>query len=520
MAVVVGDVNGDSKRGRARERGCCLEEASAAGSCTELGWALMAGGFGPWRTAKDWWAAGERLWTWADSGGLAGARAGGFAGRRRRVEEQRGLQIWGVAAIFGLGGRRLKVAIFREAVYIVLGIPLKNNTDPIAGKEHEGNNRDVEKQGQSSPYNNSVEDETDSEEVLHTKSNRKLATYLSNRVKDLEELKNNHAQNLKLVAYLAKDPTYWDFMNYKGMYNRKNDKVSELEDDEDELYFGDMNEEVVDDESDDYLNRRDLSTFSPENKKEEMGQQEFLKQMMKNIMVEFGKHITDKKAKGPTRWRESPLLVGAKMGLYDFVEQILKVCPESAQYKDIEGKNVLQVAIKHGHEKTVKIIIGMTTRSNPMLPSSLLSAQDKDNNTILHYAAETTIGDEGPPMQMFYEIKWFERVEKIVPKDILYSRNSQEKTGQELFTEKHKDMLKSGRQQLMELGKTYAGLMVAAVFALGFSILGEDDNPDGEFINLVALKGTRLSTSSSDQIFTSNDVLYIGCGCSTGVVRM
>ncbi|KAJ0969506.1 hypothetical protein J5N97_022383 [Dioscorea zingiberensis] len=429
------------------------------------------------------------------------------------------------------------------------GIPLKNSTAINVGKEHEGN-RDVEKQGQSSPYNDWVKDEIDSDEVLQekpwTKTSRKFPAYrkvfrylrikivnvtdlwmrpllinilkkLSNRVKELEELKIKHAQNLKLVAYMARKPDYWDFV-VKGMFRKKTEMDFGSEGFENDNSI----EEDVDDESDDDFNGYALSPFTrEETRKEEMGQQEFLKKLS-HIMVEFGKHVTDKKVKGPTRWYESPLIVGAQMGFYDFVEQILKACPESAQYKDLEGKNVLQVAITHGHEKIVKIIINMITRSNPMLPSSLLSDQDnKAKNTILHYAAETTIDDEGPPMQMFYELKWFERVEKLVPKDMLYSINMGGRTGQELFKEKHIDMVKSGKQQLMELGKTCASLMAAVVFASSFSIPGEkDNNHNPVFIHRAAFKGTRLPTISSNQIFTGNRVLFIGFVGSSGSVHM
>lgn len=94
----------------------------------------------------------------------------------------------------------------------------------------------------------------------------------------------------------------------------------------------------------------------------------------------------------------------------------MKVYPQSAQFKDLEGKNVLQVAIKHGQVKIVKIIAEMIKGPNPMLPSWLLSdvtddemnKDDEMNNTILHYAAVTTIKDEGFALQMQREIIWFE----------------------------------------------------------------------------------------------------------------
>ena len=98
----------------------------------------------------------------------------------------------------------------------------------------------------------------------------------------------------------------------------------------------------------------------------------------------------------------------------------------------MEGRNVLQVAIKHGHVKIVKIIAEMIKGPNPVLPSWLLSdvkddemtelpswllsaVKDDDmnednekNNTILHFAAGTTRKGEGSALEMQREIKWFE----------------------------------------------------------------------------------------------------------------
>ncbi|KAJ0969840.1 hypothetical protein J5N97_022717 [Dioscorea zingiberensis] len=244
------------------------------------------------------------------------------------------------------------------------GIPLIKKSSVIVGKAREGNIRDVERQG------NYWKDETDYEDALEeslTKSSKTLPTYskvfllnvaVSNSVKKLEEQKNNHAQNLKLVAYLARYQKYWSFM-VSGM-NPENEMGYALMGDSD-LDYGNNNEEVDNDDDD-----HEIETSK-----------EFQKKMVNDIMVGIKKYMGDKKANGPTRWYDSPLIVGAKEGLYDFVAQILKVYPESAQYKDLEGKNVLQVAIKHRHEKIVNIIIDMATRKSPVLPSSLLSVEDK-----------------------------------------------------------------------------------------------------------------------------------------------
>ncbi|URD91357.1 ANK [Musa troglodytarum] len=109
------------------------------------------------------------------------------------------------------------------------------------------------------------------------------------------------------------------------------------------------------------------------------------------------------------RWNEPPLILGAQMGLHDFVGKILQVCPQSATYLDTKGRNVLRVAIESGNRETVETIRGMTQGDNPILPSWLLSSIDsKTRNTILHFASEK-VGDAGDDaVQMQDEIRWFE----------------------------------------------------------------------------------------------------------------
>ncbi|CAL9076195.1 unnamed protein product [Musa textilis] len=180
------------------------------------------------------------------------------------------------------------------------------------------------------------------------------------------------------------------------------------------------------------------------------------------------------------RWNESPLITGAKMGLHDFVRKILQVCPQSATYLDTDGTSVLQAAIKYGRKEIVETIVKMTQGDLPVLPAWLLSSIDVESrNTILHFASETTPYAQADAVQLQDDLKWFERVAKIVPRELANSRNREDKTAQELFAEKHQAMFKNCRNQLIEMGKTCSGLLAAVVFASSFSIPGEKDPKTG-----------------------------------------
>ncbi|KAG0474849.1 hypothetical protein HPP92_014535 [Vanilla planifolia] len=281
---------------------------------------------------------------------------------------------------------------------------------------------------------------------------------------------------MELIECLAGDPTYWEFIGRgkTGELGQRPSFLDEVPDVDDQPRFDSdkLPTEIPDTEDNDdkhqYRNQtngymqHDRNTTKSGNKAADVGLQ---------------------------RWNDSPLITGAKLGLYEFVEKILEVYPQSVNLLDAEGKNILQVAIQLGQEKILDTLAWRIAGKNPVLPSRLLYARDEENNTILHYAAEETVKeDEATALQMQHEMQWFEKVQKLVPKDLQYSRNAQEMTAQERFTDKHEKMAKSGKGQLIELGKTCAGLVAAFVFASSFSIPGSSGGETGIF-HKVAFKG-------------------------------
>ncbi|THU45522.1 hypothetical protein C4D60_Mb02t18800 [Musa balbisiana] len=180
------------------------------------------------------------------------------------------------------------------------------------------------------------------------------------------------------------------------------------------------------------------------------------------------------------RWNEPPLILGAQMGIPEFVSTILRVCPQAATYLDTGGRSVLQVALKHGNREIVRTIREMTRGKNPILPSWLLSRVDKrTGRTILHFASANAPKHNQDALQMQDELRWFETVRDMVPKELVYSRNAQEMTAEEMFTESHQALLKSCKVQLMETGRMCSGLVAAVVFASSFSIPGDKDPATG-----------------------------------------
>ncbi|CAL9081258.1 unnamed protein product [Musa textilis] len=257
-------------------------------------------------------------------------------------------------------------------------------------------------------------------------SSESILYNLSRRTRQLEEIKITHRKALELIEYLVRDPTYMEFY---VLGRKQGDGGASA------ASFRERGERQ------DQLNAPAAST---------------------------------------RRWNEPPLILGAQMGIPEFVSTILQVCPEAATYLDTRGRSVLQVAIEHGNREIVRTIREMSRGKNPVLPSWLLSRVDKGTGrTILHLASANAPEHNQDAIQMQDQLRWFETVRDMVPKELVYSRNAQEMTAEEIFTESHQALLKSCKVQLMETGRMCSGLVAAVVFASSFSIPGDKDPATG-----------------------------------------
>ncbi|RZS01040.1 hypothetical protein BHM03_00030855 [Ensete ventricosum] len=123
--------------------------------------------------------------------------------------------------------------------------------------------------------------------------------------------------------------------------------------------------------------------------------------------------------------------------------------PTERGYASAMQGSVLRAAIKYGSKDIAETIVKMIRGDHPVLTSWLFVQHRRG------------------------------MVAKIVPKELTNNRNREEKTAQELFTEKHQKMFNNCRSQLIEMGKTCSGLLAAVVFASSFSIPGEKDPKTG-----------------------------------------
>ncbi|RZC76642.1 hypothetical protein C5167_000785 [Papaver somniferum] len=174
------------------------------------------------------------------------------------------------------------------------------------------------------------------------------------------------------------------------------------------------------------------------------------------------------------KWMETPLTLAATMGLSELVKSIVLKHPASATYRGNEGKNLLHVAAESRQEKILEIL-ELVKVQDPRVPYRLEMSKDDNSNTILHLAALAN-NQPSSPLQMEKEFQWFERVRRILPKDLVNHRNKDGKTAKEVFTESHEKMVEDAKNQLRGTATSCCSALVSAVtFAAGFSIANDKD---------------------------------------------
>ncbi|KAG6498986.1 hypothetical protein ZIOFF_038742 [Zingiber officinale] len=385
------------------------------------------------------------------------------------------------------------------------------NWIPLPKDTRKGRVEDFEDEDLEDENSEKAEDEEKGIKAFRSKFPSECKTFLdlveltiimpvSPRVRRLNRLKETHRDAIKLIECIAKDPAYFDFCSKggrsenqapasstgfyftspHGIPGRQNWSNSEQRN----LLYAFVDKLLI---LDDATGGSDAPA---------------IKGLLRsaNRALESMSSVRD--------WSEPPLIMGAEMGLHEFVEKILQVCPQSATYLDSRGRNVLQVAIECGNREIVETIRRMTAGDNPVLPSWLLS-HTESRRTILHFASERIPPDTDDAVQLQDELLFFETVKEMVPKELVYSRNKEEKTAQEVFSESHKEMLHSCKNQLTEMGKTCAGLVAAVVFASSFSIPGEKDDKTGNpvYMNRLPFK-----------IFSHTYVIGLSCAATSLVL--
>ncbi|URD88708.1 ANK [Musa troglodytarum] len=214
---------------------------------------------------------------------------------------------------------------------------------------------------------------------------------LSPRVRRLERKKKNHAETMHLIEYLAQ-AGYFEFF----VRGKDPTQVTTIASEALDGQFGTLGPpETLPETVQGHAQEMDTEEPAPVKELIQRMSDKLYKLVSEEPETPVSTAIKEaaqsvekvSKALSPSSeesWNEPPLILGAQMGLHEFVGKILQVCPQLATYRDTKGRNVLQVAVMYRREEIVKIIMGMRT----ILPSWLFSDVDPEGNTILHLASD------------------------------------------------------------------------------------------------------------------------------------
>uniref|UniRef100_A0A803MHE2 PGG domain-containing protein n=1 Tax=Chenopodium quinoa TaxID=63459 RepID=A0A803MHE2_CHEQI len=181
---------------------------------------------------------------------------------------------------------------------------------------------------------------------------------------------------------------------------------------------------------------------------------------------------------------QQPLLIAARLGTHEIIEEIVEAFPPAIWASDEENHNVFQLAVLHRQENVFNLIYQMSDYKH-LITRYIDHPHD---NKILHLAGELPSSDRlnlvsGPALQVQRELQWFKEVKKFVQPGQKEAINKDGKTPWMVFREAHQQLMKDGEAWMKTTAQscTVAATLIATVaFNAGLHIPGGNNNQDGQ----------------------------------------
>ncbi|XP_031251612.1 uncharacterized protein LOC116109525 [Pistacia vera] len=165
----------------------------------------------------------------------------------------------------------------------------------------------------------------------------------------------------------------------------------------------------------------------------------------------------------------------AKLGNFEFLAELIGYYPDLAYELDNNNHTIFHVAVLHRHAKIFKLIYHTAFAKELMV-----TFEDNKQNNILHLAAKYPHASQvtnvsGAALQMQKELLWFKEVGQIVQPSFREKKNSESKTPQEIFSEEHEILLRSGELWMKKTAEScmlVATLITTIMFATALSVPG------------------------------------------------
>ncbi|XP_050261997.1 ankyrin repeat-containing protein At5g02620-like isoform X11 [Quercus robur] len=204
---------------------------------------------------------------------------------------------------------------------------------------------------------------------------------------------------------------------------------------------------------------------------------QLVKKLWEHVLQQQDSEIS-KLIKKPSRL----LFDAAELGSLEFLIILIRSYPDLIWKVDDNNRSLFHIAVLYRHRTIFNLIYEFGA-----IKDLIAAYKDGKNNNILHLAGNLPPPSRlqivsGAALQMQRELLWFKAVEKIVPPSYIKMRNSENQTPKDLFTEKHKDLLKEGEKWMKSTATScmlVATLIATVVFAAIFTLPGGDNNDNG-----------------------------------------
>ncbi|XP_010694923.1 ankyrin repeat-containing protein NPR4 isoform X4 [Beta vulgaris subsp. vulgaris] len=179
---------------------------------------------------------------------------------------------------------------------------------------------------------------------------------------------------------------------------------------------------------------------------------------------------------------QEPLHLAAKLGIDEFIEEIVGAFPPAIWSVNEENHNVFQLAVTYRRENVFNLIYQMSEYRH--LVTRYI---DPHGNNILHLAGRLPPPDRlnlvsGAALQMQRELQWFKEVEKFVQPAYKAWKNAKGKTPSFVFSEAHQNLVKEGEKWMKDTATSCtvaAALIATVVFAAAITVPGGNDQNSG-----------------------------------------
>ncbi|XP_060674596.1 uncharacterized protein LOC125418827 isoform X2 [Ziziphus jujuba] len=177
----------------------------------------------------------------------------------------------------------------------------------------------------------------------------------------------------------------------------------------------------------------------------------------------------------------TPLLIATSTGIVEIVNRILEEYPQAVEHVSDQGLSIMHVAIRYRQRDIFKCVKKMKI---PM--TRLVRRIDNNGYTLLHHVSDMTHRSAGtlpnPALQLQDELKWFERVQKLIPSHYAMNHSRGGQTAQEFFEKSHAELLKEAQNWLKRTSEScsvIAVLIATVAFTAAYTVPGGSDQSTG-----------------------------------------